>query len=194
MIEETARTFDVDELFREYKRSGDVRALNAVFSIMQPWLFNCIYRMTFDADRADEICQITWIKVASPTSTFDPDKGLLKGYMRTIATNLVLHEYRKPRPIRPDQADDGDEEAMHRDCFVEKTPVYLEAEEHATILQKTIRTLPEKFRIVIIMFYFDEMDVKAIAIELGTNVNNVKTWLSRGRKMLEKKLGAYGLP
>ena len=52
--------------------------------------------------------------------------------------------------------------------------------------------LPEKYRTVIYLFYYEDMSVSEIAGSLGITDSNVKTRLSRGREMLKEKLkGGY---
>ena len=48
--------------------------------------------------------------------------------------------------------------------------------------------LPEKYRIAIHLFYYEDYSVKEIAEILHTSESNVKVRLSRGRKMLKKTL------
>ena len=53
-------------------------------------------------------------------------------------------------------------------------------EEFSDILQQ----LPEKFRLVIVLFYYDELSLKEISKVLSVPVGTVKSRLSRAKKML----------
>jgi len=54
--------------------------------------------------------------------------------------------------------------------------------------------LPQKYRVVIHLFYYEDMSIEEIAKALGSNGSTVKSQLSRGRKMLREMLeGGYGL-
>lgn len=48
-----------------------------------------------------------------------------------------------------------------------------------------VLTLPQKYRTVIHLFYYEDLSLKTIAKVLNTNENTVKTWLSRARKKLK---------
>ena len=48
--------------------------------------------------------------------------------------------------------------------------------------------LPEKYRIVIHLFYYEEYSVHEIADILKLSKSNVKVRLSRGRSLLKEKL------
>ena len=52
----------------------------------------------------------------------------------------------------------------------------------------TVMHLPEKYRIVIHLFYYEDMEVHEIAKVLSLSESNVKVRLSRGRRMLKEKL------
>lgn len=55
-------------------------------------------------------------------------------------------------------------------------------------LFKTVMELPEKYRIVIHLFYYEDMSVREIAEVLRVSEGNVKMRLSRGRKLLKDVL------
>lgn len=55
-------------------------------------------------------------------------------------------------------------------------------------LFETVMQLPEKYRIAIHLYYYEDYAVREIADILKLSESNVKTRLSRGRAMLKKKL------
>ena len=48
--------------------------------------------------------------------------------------------------------------------------------------------IPESYRAVIHLFYYEELSIKEISTVLKTSENNVKSRLFRAREMLKKKL------
>lgn len=48
--------------------------------------------------------------------------------------------------------------------------------------------LPQKYRTVIHLFYYENMSIKEISKILNTKETTIKTWLSRGRKKLKNIL------
>lgn len=69
---------------------------------------------------------------------------------------------------------------------LENTPVF-ENEEESDLFD-AVMELPEKYRIVIHLFYYEDMEIKEISKVLGISESNVKVRLSRGRKMLKDRL------
>lgn len=56
-------------------------------------------------------------------------------------------------------------------------------------LLQTVLTLPEKYRNVIYLYYYEEYSAVEIAGILGKKENTIYTWLSRAKDILRDKLG-----
>ena len=56
-------------------------------------------------------------------------------------------------------------------------------------VMEAVLQLPEKYRRVIYLFYYEGYSAVEIAGILGKKENTVYTWLSRARAMLREKLG-----
>lgn len=63
-----------------------------------------------------------------------------------------------------------------------------EKKEEYTEVYRTVKSLPEKYRQVIHLFYYEELSIKEISEILGTKEATVKTRLVRARKLLNQKL------
>jgi len=57
-------------------------------------------------------------------------------------------------------------------------------------VRRALHALPARYRDVLVLFYFHEMDVERTAASLGVPVGTVKARLSRGREILRRKLVA----
>ena len=55
-------------------------------------------------------------------------------------------------------------------------------------LFEAVMHLPEKYRIVIHLFYYEDWNIREISEILHTSVSNVKVRLSRGRTLLKNVL------
>lgn len=56
-------------------------------------------------------------------------------------------------------------------------------------LRQIVLTLPEKYRDVIYLYYYENYSAVEIAEILHKSENTIYTWLARGRKLLKEKLG-----
>ncbi|MDO4280714.1 MAG: sigma-70 family RNA polymerase sigma factor [Peptococcaceae bacterium] len=74
-------------------------------------------------------------------------------------------------------------------CSLEEEILALSfADEDDRSLFEAVMALPEKYRVVIHLFYYEDYAVREIAQILKLSESNVKTRLSRGRNMLRQSL------
>ncbi len=64
--------------------------------------------------------------------------------------------------------------------------------EESTYVREAVLALPEKYRTVLYLHYFEGYGATEIAQILGKNVNTIYTLLSRGREQLKQRLEADG--
>ena len=80
------------------------------------------------------------------------------------------------------------------DFITEDTDMGKESEELETLLEgespvlEAVRGLPEKYRIVVHLFYFEDFSVSEVSKILKTTENTIKTQLHRARKLLKEML------
>lgn len=123
-------------------------------------------------------------------------KQALQSYCFTIASRLYQRQYKlKQRMQTASQlVPAGSEpETFWEDLYAKE---YAEHQHHSetstdtTILYQALDTLPEKQREAIIMFEILGFSMKEIAHIQGRSEISVKVSISRGRKLLAKRLGA----
>ena len=66
-------------------------------------------------------------------------------------------------------------------------PIFQEPEQE--MLYQTVMGLPEKYRVVLDLFYYEELSVREIAELLNIGESAITTRLSRARAMLKTKFG-----
>lgn len=68
---------------------------------------------------------------------------------------------------------------------------HYEKTERKVAVMNAVMKLPEKYRTVIHLFYFEDMSVAQISSALGTGESTVKSQLSRARKLLKPLLSEF---
>ena len=148
----------VQELFEKYQNNLYIVACN----------------ICKNAEDAKDVVQDTFIQYYSLKKEFDNEQHIRAWLIRVAinkAKNINRSFWRKnKRPL---------EDYMESLTF--ETP---ESEE----LFETVMALPEKFRIVIHLFYYEDYAIREIADILKISESNVKVRLSRGRSLLKEKL------
>ena len=139
--------------------------------------------MTLCADKheADDLYQDTWMKVIRSFDSFDTSKDF-----EPWLTKLCVNTYRdKLRRIsRSPFMSFMSNESKDAVFSTARAP---EGEDYSD-LYAAIDQLPEKMRLAIILFYFEDMDISKTAETLGIPSGTVKSRLNKARKLLKEVL------
>ncbi len=136
-----------------------------------------IYRLAFarlqNISDAEDVTQEVLLKYIRNQKTFNDEEHrkawILKVTVNTIKTVATTAFRRHDVPL---------EEAADMTYTTEPVSDVAEA----------VKQLPEKYRTVIHLFYFEDLPVKQIAQILGTTTGTVKSQLSRAREKLKELL------
>ena len=66
------------------------------------------------------------------------------------------------------------------------------AAEQRQALERAIESLPLRYRLPLLLRYFDDMDYEAIAKSIGVTRNQVGTLLFRAKRLLRDEVEAHG--
>ena len=150
----------------------------------------CLY-CTRNQETAEDLYQETFLVALGKDEIRDEDNP--KSYLITIAMNLWRNQIRKSAWRRKiaDVTYLGEEElALIMDeghCVEEE----VEKRQEAVRIRKCVLALPEKQRMVILMFYMEEMSIEEIAAALKIPAGTVKSRMNKAKIMLKEKL-QYG--
>ena len=145
-----------------------------LFEKYQNNLYAAAFNVCKNAEDAKDIVQDTFIQYYSLKKDFDNEQHIRAWLIRVAinkAKNMNRTFWRRNKvPL---------EEYMETLTF--ETP-------ESKDLFETVMKLPEKYRIVIHLFYYEDYTVHEIADILKITESNVKVRLSRGRALLKEKL------
>ena len=67
------------------------------------------------------------------------------------------------------------------------------ADENHDCVRALVMNLPDKYRVIVHLYYYEEFNIKEISVILNMNINTVHTRLKRAREILKKALvnGGY---
>jgi RNA polymerase sigma-70 factor (ECF subfamily) len=109
-------------------------------------------------------------------------EAVFSTWLFALAANLYRSEIRRI-PVGSRPLDDLIEAADLHDGHVE-----LENKHRERFLHAAVDAMPSKYREVLILFYFHDMDVATAACSLGVPEGTFKARLFRARKVLRSKL------
>ena len=158
-----------------------------------PQLYSAALRMTRNPADAEDVVQETFLKAFRAYDSYTEGTNL-KAWLYRILTNTYINKYRKQQR-RPSEVELGElqdlylfkrlgeasgatqsAEADMLDAFVD------------TDVIEALESLPETFRLPVLLADVDGFSYKEIAEMLDIPIGTVMSRLHRGRKALQKKL------
>lgn len=116
----------------------------------------------------------------------DVDARTTANYIRTIVKNRARQIYNRCKQ-RESLTEDDDFFSFLPDRF-QNVESQIERKELAEILEAMILKLPDKYREVLYLYYYNEKTYSEIASMLDTTEVNARQIARRARKLLEEKL------
>lgn len=191
----SVQEIDFEKLVAAYRKTQDPELFQQLYEGSYRPIYQYIYslghneKMTEEAiqngyiicyEKLDQLAEgmkfVPWLK----TICYREYLALLKKQNKTLSTDL--------------QDEDGEDKENNVlvDTEVMRMPEEAAAQEELKIiLLNAINALPDGQRIAVMRFYYDDVPVKSIAEELGVPENTIKSYLSRGRRTMGKKIGSY---
>ncbi len=139
---------------------------------------NNVYAAAFNicgnASDAEDVVQDTFLQYYMTHKSFDNEQHIRAWLLRVAinkAKNIQLTFWHRNK--------------MSLDDYIET--LSFETPENKELFEEVMK-LPEKYRVVIHLFYYEDYSVKEIAKILRTTESNIKVRLSRGRAKLKDAL------
>lgn len=157
-------------------------------------LYQAALRLTRQAEWAEDLTQDALIRAYERYHLFTPGTNF-RAWLFTILTHLYLNDCerarRRPNQVSLQTASDTDESWDFPSDRKEENPeAALLLEILPETLQKALDSLPEEFRIAVILVDMEELSYQETADALGVPVGTVRSRVSRGRALLRKHLAA----
>jgi RNA polymerase sigma-70 factor (ECF subfamily) len=163
-------------------------------------LYAAALRMTRNPADAEDLVQETYLRAYRGFEGFKEGTNL-KAWLYRILTNTYINQYRAAKR-RPDQVDLDDVEDLYlyrrlggmeaaragRSPETELLEHIPEAE-----VKEAIESLPENFRMAVLLADVEGFAYKEIAEILDIPIGTVMSRLHRGRKMLQKRLWDFAV-
>jgi RNA polymerase sigma factor (sigma-70 family) len=167
----------------EAARQGDKRAFVEIVARYQAMVCGIALGILGDLaaseDAGQEAFLIAWRKF---NHLEDPSR--LRPWLAAIVRNAALGHLRRRRehanlediPELPDESPGPDQIAA--------------AEDEAEIVRRTLATLPETYRIPLVLYYRENQSVRVVAESLEITEDAVKQRLARGRELLRNRISS----
>ena len=165
-----------------------------------PSLYSAALRMTRNPADAEDLVQETYLKAYRAWATFTQGTNL-KSWLYRILTNTFINTYRAKKR-RPEQTEIEEVEDLYlyrRLGGLEAAMAGRSAEDELlenfteTDVKQALESLPDTFRMAVLLADVEGFSYKEIADILGIPIGTVMSRLHRGRKALQKALYDFGM-
>lgn len=175
---------EVDEAFLISRATtGDQAAFGALVERYQNAIYNLAYRMLGSPEEAEDAAQEIFVRVYRQLARYDRERKF-STWVLTIATNYCIDQLRRRR-MQLVPLENIVPWARSRETGPEGEALDREARDE---VQGLLRELPEKYRAVLILRYWQDLSCAEIAEVLQLPEGTVKTQLHRARKALGRLL------
>ena len=149
--------------------------LELVFEKYYKYVKSYAVSLCFDESLAEDITQDVFVKFMQCDKEFSGDEHI-KAWLLRVTINRCKSFFTSSWQKKTEGLSDD---------------IVFNTEEKSDVYYATLE-LPKKYRVVIHLFYYEDMSVADIAKYLGIKETTVKTQLHRGRELLKIKLkGEY---
>ena len=185
MTAETAG--DRDKVDAALAAAGDAEAFARLVGRWQDRMVGLAWRFCRDRTMAEDMAQDAFVRVFRALPRYRSEAAF-----GTWLTAIALNAYRTalrdrpPVPVVPllaSHAPTGAADQMRG----------LERRQQAELVRAQVLRLPNRYRMAIVLYYFQEQDVAETARILGLREGTLKGRLHRGRRLLERRLRALGV-
>jgi RNA polymerase sigma-70 factor (ECF subfamily) len=166
-------------------RRGDREAFRALYEAYKDRVYSIAFHFfRADPDAAGEVTQQVFLKLMREIARFRGDAAF-PTWLYRLVVNACLDRSRGRKydaigqdPVTLDTMTTPS--PSHEDVFARR--------EVAASVQRAIATLPPKLRVAILLRYFEDLSYSAMADALNCSIGTVASRLSRGHRLLAKKL------
>ncbi|MBC8756329.1 sigma-70 family RNA polymerase sigma factor [Kordia sp. YSTF-M3] len=162
-------------------RSGNVNAYAMLVNNYKDMIFTLALRMVGNREDAEEVAQDTFVKAYKALDSFKGTSKFSTWLYRIVYNTSLDYIKKSKRVIYSEHIDTIHESDIGT---MQDALSYLEAKEKKETIEKALLQLPEEERVLLTLFYFEDLSLKEISKIVKISYDNVKIKLHRSRKKL----------
>lgn len=176
---------------------GDEDAFRLIVERYRNQIINFIYKMINDYDRATELSQETFLRIYTTARNYQANYSF-STYIYRIAANLAISELRQRKRRRwvsllnpfGTRDDEEERELVLPDTAPLQDETLIDSERRKAV-SRAIQSLPEKYRLTLVLRDVEGLSYDEIAEITGLSEGTVKSRINRARNLLRDKLQKY---
>jgi RNA polymerase sigma-70 factor (ECF subfamily) len=170
-------------------QGGCLNALGDLYDRYQHMVYRTALAVTGDPAAASDLLQDVFLRMHRFADRIDPERPLEPWLYRTTTNLTYTWIKRRKRFLRP-----LEDMAEWLSGGKKESPSHLaEKDEEWEDIRKAIARLPLVQRIVVVLYYINDLSLQEISEVLDVPVGTVKSRLYYGRQVLKRNLESNGL-
>ena len=162
--------------------SGNQDAFGELVRRYKNLVYSVVLRMVNQPEDANDLAQEVFIKIYRNLDKYSPAYQFSTWVIR-IATNTVI-DFRRKKRLDAVSMDEMVVEVAGNDNPEE----WVAQKEKRAELEEAVASLPEMYRLPIVLYHMEDMSYQEIASALQIPLSKVKNRIFRGRKLLKDRL------
>jgi len=171
--------------------AGDQKAYRDLVRRYQRPVFSVVVRMVRRSEDAEDITQETFVRMFRALERYDPERPFT-AWLFTIASRLAIDHLRRRRvqTVSLSQSEPGSSEEHQIDVEDQglKPDEITSHHEEEQRTQDLIDSLPEHYRIVVLLRHQQDLSYEEIAEALNLPLGTVKARIHRARAILKERI------
>lgn len=166
-------------------RSGDREAFRTLYEIYKDRVYSiALYFCHRDAAAASDVTQQVFLKLITSLAQFRGDSEF-STWLYRLVVNACMDAGRRRKPDR------ATSERLDTVAGPDSQEQDYAREQMASSVRAAVSALPAKFRIAVLLRYFDDLSYEQMAGALNCSMGTVASRLNRGHRMLAERLEAW---
>lgn len=165
-------------------RRGDRDAFRALYETYKDRVYSiALYYFHGDASAAGDVTQQVFLKLMTAIAQFRGEAGFSTWLYRMVVNACTDVSRRRKPTVEPSVIDQHAAPGSQEEDFTQS--------QTASAVRDAVAGLPDRFRIAVLLRYFDELSYEEMAKVLQCSAGTVASRLSRGHKLLAERLKGF---
>lgn len=169
-----------DETLMERIAKGDASAFSEVVETRIDKVLAIARRMLGSDAEAEDISQEAMLRLWRQAENWDGGRALISTWLHRVTVNLCIDRI---RGRREDATDEIPETPLAAD-----QQLSLEEEDLRAFMDETLQALPERQRMALVLFHYEDLSMAEVAEMMEVSVEAVESLLARARRALKQQL------
>ena len=165
-------------------RAGDRDAFRALYDLYKDRVYSiAFYFLNSDVAAASDVTQQVFLKLITSIGQFRGESEFSTWLYRLVVNACV--DVARSRKLGAVAVDRGRVELV---AVAGSQEIDVVRAEEAESVRAAVAALPSKFRVAVLLRYFEDLSYEEMAKALGCSMGTVASRLSRGHRMLAERL------